>query len=100
MSAAFATSLGVEIQAKFIRIDLDEQYFNHKGKTDREAAYTPALLANGKCDFYPNNLTKNEWRLKKLDFVALFPSRMMVVVAKSKQAQIKTVAIWRERRRR
>ncbi len=92
MSAAFAKSLGTDIHAKFIRIDLDEQYFNHKGKTDRDTAYTPALLASGKCDFYPNNLTKNEWRLKKLDFMALFPSRMMAIVAKSKQAQIKTVA--------
>ncbi|MBI3230146.1 MAG: transporter substrate-binding domain-containing protein [Burkholderiales bacterium] len=65
--------------------------FQQKGKTVWEDAYTPKLLASGKCDFYPSNLTKTEWRQKKLDFITLFPSRMMVVIPKGKQAQIKDV---------
>ncbi len=88
-SSAFAQSLGMGVQARFFRVDWDEQFFNHKGKTERDAAYTPALLASGKCDFYPSNVTKNEWRQKKLDFVTLFPSRMMVIASKSMKAQIK-----------
>ena len=90
-SSAFAHSLGGGIQAKFLRIDWDEQFFNNKGKTDRDAVYTPTLLASGKCDFYPTNLVRNEWRTKKLDFVILFPSRMMVIVSKSMKGQIKEV---------
>jgi membrane-bound lytic murein transglycosylase F len=91
-SAAFARSLGAGIQAKFIRVDWDEQFFNHKGKTEKEAAYTPALLTSGKCDFYPNNMTRNVWRQKKLDFVILYPSRMMVITSKAMTGKIKTSA--------
>lgn len=79
-SLAFTHSLGKEIQAKFLRVNWDEQFFNKEGKTVREAGYTPELLASGQCDLYPSNLTKNEWRSKKMDFVVLFPSRMMVIV--------------------
>jgi ABC-type amino acid transport substrate-binding protein len=88
-SSAFAQSLGKEVRAKYIRVDWDEQFFNKDGKTERAATYTPELLASGKCDFYPANLTKNEWRLKKLDFVVLFPSRMMAIVSQPMKAQIK-----------
>lgn len=79
-SLAFTRSLGRGIQPRFLRVNWDEQFFNKEGKTVREGTYTPELLASGQCDLYPSNLTKNEWRLKKMDFVMLFPSRMMVIV--------------------
>ncbi|WP_158253676.1 transporter substrate-binding domain-containing protein [Chromobacterium alticapitis] len=77
--AAFARHLGKHIQLKTLRVEWDEQFYDQNGKVDREASYTPKLLANGSCDVFPSRLTKNAWRLKKMDFVTLFPNRMMVV---------------------
>lgn len=91
-SLVFAKFLGNGIRPKFLRVDWDQHFFNKEGKTVREGSYTPELLASAKCDLYPGNLTKNEWRLKKLDFVTVFPSRMMVIVAKEMKAKIKTAA--------
>jgi len=91
-SAAFANTLGNEIQPKFLNVGWDEQFFNKEGKIVYEADYTPALLDSEKCDFFPTHLTKNEWRLKKMDFVTLFPNRMMVIVRKSEKAGFKSVA--------
>ncbi|MBF0118510.1 MAG: transporter substrate-binding domain-containing protein [Desulfobacterales bacterium] len=87
----FTKSLGTDIKPKFIRIEWDEQFYNKDGKTVLEDSYTPEMLASGQCDCLPNNLTKNEWRQKKMDFVILFPSRMMVVINKSKKGEYKTV---------
>ncbi|QEL55142.1 transglycosylase SLT domain-containing protein [Chromobacterium paludis] len=86
---AFARHLGKDIRVKTLRVDWDEQFFDRSGKTDREASYTPQLLANGTCDFYPSRLTKTAWRLKKLDFVTLFPSRMMVVANNAWRGRIR-----------
>lgn len=88
----FAQSLGKRIRVVYIRAEWDEQFFNHEGKTVRDASYTPELLASEKCDLYPGNLTRNDWRLKKLDFVILFPSRMMVIASKAMQGEIKTAS--------
>jgi ABC-type amino acid transport substrate-binding protein len=84
---AFVATLGTDIKPTFRRVAWDEQFFNQQGHTDREASYTPALLAAGTCDLYPSNLTMTAWRLKKLDFVPLFQSRMMVVVHTARQKQ-------------
>ena len=84
---AFVATLGTDIKPTFRRVAWDEQFFNQQGQTDREASYTPALLASGTCDLYPSNLTITAWRLKKLDFVPLFQSRMMVVVNTARQKQ-------------
>lgn len=88
----FAKSLGKGVVPKVLSVGWDEQFFNRDGKTVREAVYTPELLASGKCDFYPSNLTKNEWREKKLDFVVQFPNRQMVVVARPMKTHIKRAA--------
>ena len=79
---AFAATLGDGVKPTFLRVDWEEQFHNKDGKTDREGTYTPELRASGACDLYPSHLTKLPWRLKKLDFVILFPSRMMVLVNK------------------
>ena len=89
---AFATTLGQAIRLKLLRVDWDEQFFNQDGKTEREAGYTPALLAAGTCDVYPSNVTKTVWRQKKLAFVTLFPSRMMVLVHQAHKARFLTPA--------
>jgi hypothetical protein len=83
-SLAFARFVGKDITPKFRRINWNDQFLNDRGEFHKEGMYTPALLANGTCDLFPTNLMKNRWRTKKMDFVMLFPSRMMVVVHKSK----------------
>ncbi|MBK6639455.1 MAG: transporter substrate-binding domain-containing protein [Rhodocyclaceae bacterium] len=80
---------GNGIRPKFLRVDWDQHFFNKEGKTVREGSYTPELLASAKCDLYPGNLTKNEWRLKKLDFVTVFPSRLMVIVSSAMKGKLK-----------
>jgi membrane-bound lytic murein transglycosylase MltF len=91
MALAFAEHLGVSPRVK--RLDTwDQQFQNDKGVTDKEAAYTPALMESGDCDLYPNDLVKNDWRLKKLDFAILYRTRMVVVVNKDNQPAYKSVA--------
>ena len=91
MALAFAEHL--EISPRVKRLDSwDQQFQNDKGVTDKEAAYTPALMDSGDCDVYPNDLVKNDWRLKKLDFVILFRTRMVVVVNTDNQPAYKSVA--------
>ena len=91
MALAFAEYLGVSPRVK--RLDSwDRQFQNDNGVTDKDAAYTPALMDSGDCDVYPNDLVKNDWRLKKLDFVILFRTRMVVVVNKDNQSAYKGVA--------
>ncbi len=89
---AFASSLGNGVVPRFRCVGWDEQFFNKDGVTAYEDTYTPELLASGQCDFYPNNLAKNDWRLKKVDFVTLFPNRRMVVVKRSMRDQFNTLA--------
>jgi len=92
LTEAFAQSLGANIKATYWVLAWDEQFHNQAGKTVREASYTPALLASGACDVYPNGMVLLEWRLKKLGMVALYPAREMVIIHKSKKDQIRTPA--------
>ena len=90
MAVAFSQSLGSGVKARILRVDWDQQFFNKDGKTVREDSYTPELMVSGKCDVYPTGLTKLPWREKKLAFVTLYPTRMMVVVNKSRKEEFKT----------
>jgi membrane-bound lytic murein transglycosylase F len=92
LTEAFAQSLGANIKATYRVLAWDEQFHNQAGETVREASYTPALLASGACDVYPNGMILVEWRLKKLGMVALYPAREMVIIHKSKKDQIRTPA--------
>jgi ABC-type amino acid transport substrate-binding protein len=91
IALAFAQSLGTGIKPRFLSVGWDEQFYNEEGKTVREGSYTPALLASGQVDLYPNNLSVNKWRKKKFDFVVLFPSRRMVVVHRSQKEKMKKI---------
>lgn len=82
---AFAGALDGGIKPVFRRVGWDEQFYDATGATKRDAAYTPALLASGACDIYPNHLTVTDWRLKKLAIVPLFRNRMMVIVNKAQK---------------
>ncbi|MGD9504786.1 MAG: transporter substrate-binding domain-containing protein [Syntrophobacteraceae bacterium] len=89
---AFAAFLGDGISPRFLRVGWDEQFFDKNGAVDRDGSYTPELLASGRCDFYPSNLAKSEWRSKKIDFVTLFPNRRMLVVNRSARDKFKSIA--------
>ena len=91
MALAFTEHLGVFPRVKRLN-SWDQQFQNDKGLTDKEAAYTPALMESGDCDVYPNDVVENAWRSKKLDFVILFRTRMVVVVNKTNQSAYKRVA--------
>lgn len=92
ISKAFADDLGSTIKQKYVKLSWQDQFKAKSGKVVREGEYTPDRLATGKCDFYPNNLVKNDWRLKKMDFVLLFPNRMMVLINKNNFLQIQSTA--------
>ncbi|GAB6060568.1 transglycosylase SLT domain-containing protein [Desulfonatronum parangueonense] len=77
---AFAAFLGHDVAITAVRVDWDEQFFNEDGKTVRDATYTPALLASGKCDIYPNNLTRTDWRLNKMAIPTMFTNRLIVLI--------------------
>lgn len=91
LSMAFVGTLKKGITAKFMRVEWDEQFFNKDGKVVREDAYTPELLATGKCDLFAP-LTKIDWRLSKFDFVTQNLNRMVVVVNKKKRTQFNGAA--------
>ena len=88
MGMVFADYL--DVKAKVRRLDSwDRQFHNKAGVTAREASYTPALLASGECDFYPNDLVMHEWRKKKLDCEILYRTHMVVVVHRDNLASFK-----------
>ena len=89
MGMVFAEWLGVKARVR--RLDSwDQQFHNKDGVTVKEASYTPYLLETCECDFYPNDLVVSEWRKKKLDFVTLYPSQMVVLVHNDEQSRFKT----------
>jgi membrane-bound lytic murein transglycosylase F len=88
---AFTKTLGSDIKPLFIKTEWDEQFKNSHGKVVQEASYTPKLLESGACDLYPSNLTKNDWREKKMDFAVLFKNRMMILVNINDRAKYKSV---------
>jgi membrane-bound lytic murein transglycosylase F len=92
ISKAFANYLDSTIKQKYVRLGWQDQFKGKSGKVIREGEYTPKLLANGECDFFPNNLLKNDWRIKKMDFILLFPNRMMVLINKNNFLQVQSTA--------
>ena len=78
---AFVKFLGKGIKAKFVSFkNWNDQFLNQSGHFDKDGEYTPEPLASGRCDLYPNDLTKLDWRKRKLAYVDLFTSRNVVIV--------------------
>ncbi len=88
---AFADFIGSGVEVRGLRVDWDEQFFNADGRTVHDAAYTPALLDSGRCDLYPNNLTKTEWRQQKFDIVTMFPNRIVVLTHGERGTQYNSI---------
>ena len=90
-ASAFVTYLNQEskrnIQAKFISFERwNDQFVDNDGVVIRDGEYTPAPLASGKCDLYPNDLVRLGWRESKLAYVDLFLSRNTIISHKSRIA--------------
>lgn len=88
---AVATALGPDVHAVFHRLEWDEQFHNAEGRTVLDAEYTPFHMETGRCDVYPTHLTRNDWRLKKLDFAILFINRIMVIVHQDRLPEFTSV---------
>ena len=88
---AVAAALGPGLRPVFHRLEWDEQFHNAEGRTILEAEYTPFHLESGRCDVYPTHLTRNEWRLKKLDFAILFLNRIMVIVQQNRLSEFSSM---------
>ncbi len=76
---AFAESLG-GLSMSLKEVGWSEQFENETGEVVQSAVYDPRLLADGSCDLFVSNLTVLPWRLRKMNIVPLFRSRMIVMV--------------------
>lgn len=76
---AFAQSLG-NVSLDLREVGWSEQFADKDGDVDRERDDEPWLLAQGTCDLFVSNLTILDWRLRKMNIVPLFQSRMIVMV--------------------
>jgi len=89
---AFVDYLGSDIQAKFVRFDnWNDQFLNRDGIVIQDEAYTPEPLASGRCDLYPNDLVRLEWREKKMAYVILYFSRNTIIVDKARIGEFKDI---------
>ena len=57
----------------------DQQFQNASGTLDKDAAYEAALLADGRCDVFPNDLHILPWRESKMALVPYYATRKVVV---------------------
>jgi membrane-bound lytic murein transglycosylase F len=91
-AAAFAEYLGNGIKATYFQFEnWNDQFVNDSGIVIKDGEYTPAPLANGKCDLYPNDLVVTDWRKKKMAFVPLFISRNTIITNKNRINEISDV---------
>lgn len=89
---AYVDFLGGGVKPEFTHFEAwDDQFRNNAGKVLRDEAYTPEPLASGKCDMYPNDLVKVEWREKKLAYVPLFISRNTIIVNSARKEEFREI---------
>jgi membrane-bound lytic murein transglycosylase F len=82
-----------ELQATFISFEKwNDQFVKNNGKVAKDESYTPAPLASGECDLYPNDLVRVDWRESKMAYVDIFFSRNIILVHKSKINEYKQVS--------
>ncbi|WP_416465114.1 response regulator [Pseudomonas sp. LFS044] len=82
---AFARSLGLRPQVTELP-SFDAQFHDDRGETVREASYDPKLLADGRCDLYPNDLQIVPWRETKMLLVPYYRVRNLVIAHRSNQS--------------
>lgn len=78
---ALVEFLGEGIEANLFHFDnWNDQFVNQDGVVVRDAEYTPEPLASGRCDLYPNDLVRLQWREKKMAFIPLYISKNTIIV--------------------
>lgn len=88
--AAFAETLdGVSVMHK--SVPWSAQFADVTGQVHRGQSYLPHLLASGACDLFVSNLARLPWRLRKMDIVPLFESRMIAIVRADRQTEFETL---------
>lgn len=86
----FAETLnGVSVTHK--SVSWSEQFADATGQVRRGQSYLPHILASGACDLLVSNLARLPWRLRKMDIVPLFESRMIAIVRADRQTDFKTL---------
>ncbi len=88
--ALFADTLnGISVVPK--SVSWSDQFSDETGQVQREESYLPELLASGACDLLVSNLARLPWRLRKMDIVPLFESRMIAIVRADRQSEFTTL---------
>lgn len=90
MVAAFAHSL--DLEPEYWVSSWDGLFHNANGVTDKEASYTPRLMAEGQCDMIGAVMVSLDWRLRKMEMECFLPSRMMIVAQKDRAANLREVS--------
>lgn len=86
----FANTLnGVSMLPKLV--EWSAQFSNEAGQVVQAGTYLPQLLASGECDLFVSNLARLPWRLRKMDIVPLFESRMIAIVRADRQNEFETL---------
>lgn len=75
---AFARYLDVRARVTQLA-NWDQQFHDRSGATVKEARYEAHLLADGRCDLYPNDLHITDWRQTKMLLVPYYKTRKMIV---------------------
>lgn len=84
---SFARSLGVTPVVTVLK-SWDQQFHNLVGATEKEITYEAALLANGECDLFPNDLHMLDWRRTKMQLIPYYTTRKMVIAHRSLAAHL------------
>lgn len=89
VAVAFAKEIGVTVEAKELRGF--ELFADASGEIDKSSA-EPTRLADGTCDFYAANITINDWRLRKVDIVPVYPGKTMIMVRSTDKDRFRSLA--------
>lgn len=84
---AFARYL--KVQPEVIQLaSFDEQFHNADGLTVLDSSYEPQLMAEGRCDVFPNDLHIVPWRAQKLQLVPYYKVRKVIVARQALHATL------------
>ncbi len=89
---AFAEFLGSHVRVHGMSVELAELFYDTQGRLVIDGEYTPELLASGRCDLYPNNLTRLPWRMSKIHIVTLFPNRLVVLIHTDNRERFQSIS--------
>ena len=84
----FAKFLGVKPEVLILG-DWNRQFQNGDGVVVREDRYEPRILVDGTCDVFPNDLYVDSWRTSKMDIVAYYKARNVIVAHRDLRSELR-----------